>query len=387
MPIDSNVNYILNGESVDQEVLNRPTKQLSQAIENEKSSSADANTIAVRDSSGRLKASSPVALMDLVNLQYLDSNYQKQGTNNLGANRAPTVNDDENDGYGIFSKWVDISQTPAEVYICVDNAAGAAIWLLGTLTLEDLGSAATKELATLNQALSGGSGVIPDAEQVLATIQQFGVGTLLVSTEADLDNLTDNGFYWHQRNDSQNQPTTRYSFIDVKKEPSGNILQIIYDRDSSLGNTYYRSSSDNGVNWSSWVENFDSRNTLDIGKTSESARTALNLADSATISAKNLSGRDNRVTVSGGDLEIGTMQHIINSNTFTLPVVGGLGAGRNTVVLTKDVTATPTIQVEGGSNEVIQIGKNNEVSTTDTSVIFDINSEIIFSWNGNNWEI
>ena len=47
----------------------------------------------------------------------------------------------------------------------------------------------------------------------------------------------------------------------------------------------------------------------------------------------------------------------------------------------KALTATPIIQVgAGGANIVTTKG-------TDTSVIFDINAEIVFVFNGTNWEI
>jgi len=42
-------------------------------------------------------------------------------------NASPTVNDDADQGYSIGSNWV--NTTTNELYICVDNTVGAAIWI------------------------------------------------------------------------------------------------------------------------------------------------------------------------------------------------------------------------------------------------------------------
>lgn len=46
---------------------------------------------------------------------------------NHAAVAAPGANDDENDGYQAGSLWIDTVADDA--YICVDPAAGAAVWL------------------------------------------------------------------------------------------------------------------------------------------------------------------------------------------------------------------------------------------------------------------
>ncbi len=63
---------------------------------------------------------------------------------NYSAIVAPTVNDDDLAGYGPGSKWY--NTVGGEVYLCVDNTTGAAVWVLTTLTLDDLGSAATYDV-------------------------------------------------------------------------------------------------------------------------------------------------------------------------------------------------------------------------------------------------
>ena len=69
--------------------------------------------------------------------------------NNLTATAAPTANDDEGDGYEPLSRWVDTSQ--GEFYVCLDATAGAAVWQLASLTIDDLGAL----------ALGDGAGDVP----------------------------------------------------------------------------------------------------------------------------------------------------------------------------------------------------------------------------------
>lgn len=78
--------------------------------------------------------------------------------------------------------------------------------------------------------------------------------------------------------------------------------------------------------------------------------------------------------------------HIATNNVYTLPDVTNL-AGGATIVLTKSIYNTPTIQVHGGNSENIRIGKADGSTEFDTSILFDINSEIILVWNGASWEV
>ncbi len=45
---------------------------------------------------------------------------------NLAATTAPTITDDSAAGYGINSKWIDVTADIA--YVCLDATAGAAVW-------------------------------------------------------------------------------------------------------------------------------------------------------------------------------------------------------------------------------------------------------------------
>jgi hypothetical protein len=49
-----------------------------------------------------------------------------EGKNNNSATVAPTVTDDVNSGYGVGSRWNDV--TADALYFCLDASAGAAVW-------------------------------------------------------------------------------------------------------------------------------------------------------------------------------------------------------------------------------------------------------------------
>jgi len=73
----------------------------------------------------------------------LSQDYETRRQHNLAATTDPTVNDDSGAGYEPLSKWVNTST--GEVFVCLDATAGASNWQLSTLTIDDLGSAATAE--------------------------------------------------------------------------------------------------------------------------------------------------------------------------------------------------------------------------------------------------
>lgn len=66
---------------------------------------------------------------------------------NLNAAEEPTVNDDETEGYSVGSRWYDTGATPA-VYVCLDATEGAAVWVESSVSVEDLGTAAVKNIGT-----------------------------------------------------------------------------------------------------------------------------------------------------------------------------------------------------------------------------------------------
>ena len=72
--------------------------------------------------------------------------------------------------------------------------------------------------------------------------------------------------------------------------------------------------------------------------------------------------------------------HITTASTITLPDTATLVAG-DWVQFTKKLGAEPTIQ-RFGSTVLIKTRLG-----TDSAVFFDIESEIIFVWNGVEWEV
>jgi hypothetical protein len=88
--------------------------------------------------------------------------------NNYTATTAPTVNDDVDSGYAVGSFWYDI--TGDESYICLDATDGAAVWLNTTLTIDDLGSAAIRDMIDDDTFATATATNIPSAESVKAYV-------------------------------------------------------------------------------------------------------------------------------------------------------------------------------------------------------------------------
>lgn len=73
--------------------------------------------------------------------------------------------------------------------------------------------------------------------------------------------------------------------------------------------------------------------------------------------------------------------HIVGDINVVLPDTAGMVVG-DQIKFTKDQDNAPTITVFDTGTQNIQTTKGN-----DTSVIFDINAEIIFTFNGTNLEV
>lgn len=73
--------------------------------------------------------------------------------------------------------------------------------------------------------------------------------------------------------------------------------------------------------------------------------------------------------------------HIVGDINVILPNTNGRAVG-DRVVFTKDQDNSPTVEVFDTVTQEIQTTKGN-----DSSVIFDINSEVIFVFNGTQWEV
>lgn len=87
-----------------------------------------------------------------------------------------------------------------------------------------------------------------------------------------------------------------------------------------------------------------------------------------------------KVLTANSDTSINWTYHITTASTITLPDSSTLSVG-DKVVFTKKQGIVPTIQ-RFGSTVLIRTSLG-----TDSSVLFDIEAEIIFVWNGTEWEV
>lgn len=81
----------------------------------------------------------------------LSGSYEQKRKNNLEATTDPTPNDDSSQGYEILSKW--INQSTGEMWVCLQDTVGEANWQHHTLTIDELGSAATADVGTASNQL------------------------------------------------------------------------------------------------------------------------------------------------------------------------------------------------------------------------------------------
>lgn len=79
-------------------------------------------------------------------LEIISANAAPIVKNNLSAAVDPGVNDDSTAGYAVTSRWLNAASK--EMFVCLDATAGAAQWQTITLTLDDLGTAATRNVGT-----------------------------------------------------------------------------------------------------------------------------------------------------------------------------------------------------------------------------------------------
>jgi hypothetical protein len=76
------------------------------------------------DTAARLAVGSDGSTLRAASGQTTGLEWQK---NNYAASSAPTVGDDDGDGYSVGSVWIDTTGDAA--YICVDASTGAAVWI------------------------------------------------------------------------------------------------------------------------------------------------------------------------------------------------------------------------------------------------------------------
>ena len=77
--------------------------------------------------------------------------------------------------------------------------------------------------------------------------------------------------------------------------------------------------------------------------------------------------------------EIGARYYLAGNFDVMLPPGENLEPGA-TISFIKSLVAEPTIQADPG--DLISVGSN-----TDTSIIFNVNAEILVTWTGISWEL
>lgn len=101
--------------------------------------------------------------------------------NNLTATTDPTVNDDTSAGYEPLSRW--LNTATGEGFLCIDASSGAANWQQGTLTTDELGSAALADVGVSEGNLPDvqPTGYIPDSviSNTLARDKAYRQGNIL----------------------------------------------------------------------------------------------------------------------------------------------------------------------------------------------------------------
>jgi hypothetical protein len=92
----------------------------------------------------------------------------------------PTVNDDASKGYTVFDQW----KHNGEIYICIDNTVGAAVWSSKTATNH---SELNLDDGTNPHGTTKGDVGLGNVPNVDATLRSNHTGTQLASTISDFD--------------------------------------------------------------------------------------------------------------------------------------------------------------------------------------------------------
>lgn len=95
---------------------------------------------------------------------------------NLTAGDAPTVDNDNTEGYRRFSHWFDQSQDPPDIYLCTDATTGAAEWILVSGTG---GGGGTETYITANDE----SGSLPNSDTIANYLDDPGVPQVTLTND------------------------------------------------------------------------------------------------------------------------------------------------------------------------------------------------------------
>ena len=146
------------------------------------------------------------------------------------AARAPLPTDDAASGYTAWSLWVDTSGASAEVYRCVDATVGSAVWVKTTLTIDELGTAATRNVpetgdAAATEVVLGGDTRMTDTRHPKAhTHDQLGWTKAALATSGAGDDelavsFAARTFYSHAL-------TKNVTFVDATNLPDNAIREV-----------------------------------------------------------------------------------------------------------------------------------------------------------------
>ena len=108
------------------------------------------------------------------------------GKINYNATAAPTTGDDNADGYRVGSTWIDT--TNDEVYRCVDDTNGAAVWVGSTLETTDLGALALLDSIPASKLDSNSVTNVKMADDAVGIDELSATGTASSSTFLRGDN-------------------------------------------------------------------------------------------------------------------------------------------------------------------------------------------------------
>ena len=197
---------------------------------------------------------------DLLTVADGDARYAVLALNKTDATIPPTVNNDSSEGYSLSSRWFDTAAV--EVYVCIDPAIGAAVWAKVSLTLDELGSMATKNEGSADAEFENNLGndgkflakplVIKEIAGTSYTVTAVDNGKMLKTTNAAAVTITvpevstedlDNGFQVEVQRGGDGVVTIAPEGSDVL-----NAADDFYDIDVKYGASSIVKESD-GVWW------------------------------------------------------------------------------------------------------------------------------------------
>lgn len=166
-------------------------------------------------------------------------------------------------------------------------------------------------------------------------------------TSADLDDLLDAGFYYASNASPVNYPSTYNSgLVIVSNSTSSNVRTQLFFPIAAKDKMFFRTFFNT---WGGWQEVFTASNQLSLGTTAASGRTALGLANSATIAATNANTASTIVQRdASGNFSAGTITAALNGaatratslSAASINIDSDLGAWNSVYEITSGTTGT-----------------------------------------------